>query len=130
VYVVEAANEVLGVRLSEIDPEKFVPIGHKRKALLVERIDGAHEFKHIIIPESAAGASLSSGLEPPDLSHFLPKRCKVLAVGPAVRGVKVGDIVNVPGAGNCYADLEDGQGPGSRLLIREGDIAGVYEAHP
>ena len=52
---------------------------------------------------------------------------KVLAVGPNVRGVKPGDIVNVPGAGNCYADLEDGQGPGSRLLIREGDIAGVYE---
>ena len=116
------------MRLSEIDPEHFVPLGHKRKALLVERIDGAHPFSHIIVPDSAAGAQLSSGLEPPDLSHYLPKRCKVLAVGPNVHGVQPGDIVNVPGAGNCYADLEDGQGPGSRLLIREGDIAGVYES--
>jgi hypothetical protein len=116
------------VRLSELDPKTFVPLGHNRKALLVERIDSAHEFQHIIIPEECKGAALSSGLEPPVLSHYLPKRCKVLAIGPNVRGVKPGDVVNVPGAGNCYADYEDGTGPGSRLLIREGDIAGVYEA--
>jgi hypothetical protein len=114
------------MNLREIDPSTFVPMGHNRKALLVERIDGAHEFSHIIIPDQHSGASMTDGIEPPVLSHYLPKRCKVLAVGPNVRGVKVGDVVNVPGAGNCYADFEDGQGPGSRLLIREGDIAGVY----
>jgi hypothetical protein len=114
------------VRLSEIDPKKFTPLGHNRKALLVERIDPI-QVGSIIIPEQHAGARMTDGIEPPTLSHYLPKRCKVLAVGPNVRGVRVGDIVNVPGAGNCYADLEDGKDQGSRLMIREGDIAGVYE---
>jgi hypothetical protein len=114
------------MNLSEIDPTKFVPMGHDRKALLVERLDSAHAFPHLIIREQATGPEMTGGEAPPILEHYFPKRCKVLAVGPNVRGVKVGDVVNVPGAGNCYADLEDGTGEGSRLLIREGDIAGVY----
>lgn len=114
------------MNLRDIDPASFLPLGHNRKALLVERIGRAHEGR-IIIPEQCTGPQMSSGIEPPVLSHYLPKKCKVLAVGPNVRGVKPGDIVNVPGAGNCYADYEDGSGEGSRLLIREGDIAGVYE---
>jgi len=114
------------VKLSEINPETFVPIGHKKKAVLVERIGEGYQGQ-IILPNDAVGAKMSSGLEPPELSHFLPKKCRVLAVGPKVYGVKPGDIVEVPGAGNCYADMEDGQGPGSRVLIREGDIAGIYE---
>ena len=114
------------MRLSEIDPEHFVPLGHKRKALLVEPIGGGYEGK-IIIPQETAGPVMSSGLEPPTLNHYRPTVCRVLAIGPNVRGVTPGDIVNVPGAGNCYADLEDGQGIGSRVLIREGDIAFIYE---
>lgn len=113
------------MNLSEIDPFKFLPIGHKKKAVLVERIGKGYEGR-LIIPSAAEGASMSSGAEPPVLSHFLPKKCRVLAIGPKVFGVKVGDIVEVPGAGNCYADYEDGQGDGSRVLIREGDIAGIW----
>jgi hypothetical protein len=113
------------VNLSEIDPTKFIPLGHNRKALLVERVGKGYEGK-IIIPNECVPAAMSSGIEPPVLSHYLPKKCRVLAVGPNVRWVKPGDIIDVPGAGNCYADLEDGTGEGSRLLIREGDIAGVY----
>jgi hypothetical protein len=116
------------MRLLDIDPKTFVPMGHKRKALLVERLGRAtkgHESS-IIIPDAYQGASMTSGLEPPTLNHFLPTQCRVLAIGPKVRGVKVGDIIEVPGAGNCYADMEDGTGDGSRLMIREGDIAGVY----
>lgn len=105
--------------LSEIDPKHFIPIG---KRLLVERVGKGYEGR-IVIPEAHTGAQMSGGIEPPVLSHFLSQRCKVLAVGPQVRGVKVGDVVGVPGAGNCYPDLEDG----NRLLIREGDIAGIYE---
>lgn len=115
----------LAMNLRDIDPAQFIPLGHNRKALLVERIGKGYEGK-LIIPADYEGASMSSGMEPPVLSHFLPQDCRVLSVGPNVRGVKVGDIVKVPGAGNCYADLEDGTGEGSRLLIREGDIAGVY----
>jgi hypothetical protein len=113
------------MRLSELDPATFIPLGHNRKALLVERIGRAYDGQ-IIIPEQNKAAQMSSGLEPPVLTHFLPKKCRVLAVGPNVRWVKPGDIIDVPGAGNCYADYEDGTGEGSRLLIREGDIAGVY----
>ena len=115
------------MNLSQIDPKTFVPLGPGGKSLLVERIGDGYGGK-LIIPESAKGAAMSGGIEPPVLSHFLPKKCRVLAVGPNVRGVEPGDIVNVPGAGNCYADYEDGQGIGSRLLIREGDIAFKYEA--
>lgn len=115
------------MNLRDIDAEIFVPLGHNRKALLVERVGKGYEGT-LIIPTEHTGAAMSSGIEPPVLSHYLPKKCKVLAIGPNVRGIKVGDIINVPGAGNCYADLEDGTGEGSRLLIREGDIAGVYEA--
>jgi hypothetical protein len=101
-------------------------MGHNRKALLVERVGSGYDGV-LIIPEQHRGASLSSGLEPPELSHFLSKKCRILAKGPAVTDeVKVGDVVCVPGAGNCYADEEDGTGDGSRLLIREGDIAFVY----
>jgi hypothetical protein len=114
------------MNLRDIDPEKFIPMGHNRKAIFVERI-GHSEPSRIIIPAQHAGANMTSGLEPPVLEHYLPRVCRVLSVGPNVRGVKPGDIVNVPGAGNCYADLEDGQGIGSRLLIREGDIAFIYE---
>lgn len=105
------------MRLSEIDPDCFIPM-HDR--LLVERIGLGYEGK-LIIPEQFAGAQMSSGLEPPTLSHFKAKICKVLAVGGRVKGVNVGDMVYVPGAGNCYADYEDGD----RILIREGDIAGL-----
>lgn len=115
------------MNLRDINPAEFIPLGHNRKALLVERIGKGYEGT-LVIPEAHEGAAMSSGIEPPVLSHFLPKKCKVLAIGPNVRGVKVGDVIDVPGAGNCYADLEDGTGKGSRLLIREGDIAGVYEA--
>ena len=114
------------MRLSDIDPKTFIPMGHKRKALLVERIGGGYEGK-LIIPEQFSGPQMSSGLEPPELSHYRPKICRVLSVGPAVREVKPGDVVNVPGAGNCYPDHEDGTGIGSRVLIREGDIAFVYQ---
>ena len=112
------------MNLRDIDPARFIPMGHNRKALLVERLD---EGRSIIIPAAYAGPVMTSGLEPPVLEHYRPRKCRVLSVGPNVRGVKPGDIINVPGAGNCYADLEDGEGIGSRLLIREGDIAFIYE---
>jgi hypothetical protein len=113
------------MNLSEIDPKRFIPMGPDRKSLLVERIGKGYEGR-IVIPAGASGAKMSKGAEPPELTHLLPKKCRVLAVGPKVRSVKVGDIVNVPGHGNCYADWEDGKGEGSRLLIREGDIAFIY----
>ncbi len=114
------------MNLRDIDPESFLPIGPNKKSLLVERV-GQDEFGprvgSIIIPSEYAGEHMSSGLEPPVLTHYLSQKCKVLAVGPNVRGVSVGDLVNVPGHGNVYADAEDG----NRLIIREGDIAFKYD---
>lgn len=113
------------MNLSEIDPKTFVPMGHNRKAILAERIG---EKSPLIVPDTACDPRMSSGLEPPELSHWRPKYMKILAIGPKVTGVRPGDVVCVPGAGNCYPDLEDGVGAGSRVLIREGDIAGTFEA--
>jgi len=57
---------------------------------------------------------------------------EVVAVGPgkwrknATRqpiGVKVGDVILVPGVANQFPDWTDG----ATLLIREGDIAGIVE---
>lgn len=107
------------MNLQEIDPSKFVPLG---KRLLVERIGKGYDGQ-IVIPDALTSAQMTSGIEPPILYHFIPRKCKVLSVGMRVKGVRVGDEIDVPGAGNCYADLEDG----NRLMIREGDIAGTYE---
>jgi hypothetical protein len=109
------------MNLLSIDPTTFRPLG---KRLLVERLNpGETGFGQIIAPPAYSEAQLSSGLEPPELSHYKGRKCRVLSVGLKVQGVQVGDIVDVPGAGNCYPDIEDGP----RLMIREGDIAGIYQ---
>lgn len=105
------------MNLSELDASNFVPL-HKR--LLVKRVGKGYEGR-IIFPEQGTGPQMTSGMAPPTLSHDKSKVCEVLAIGAGVRGVKVGDKVSVPGAGNCYPDLEDGD----HILIREGDIAGI-----
>jgi hypothetical protein len=117
------------MNLRDINPQTFIPMGHNRKALLVERVGDSSLSNFLIIPEAAKAPSMTEGIEPPILSHGLSKKCRVLAKGPNVSDeVHVGSLVNVPGAGNCHPDMEDGTGDGSRLLIREGDIAFIYEA--
>jgi hypothetical protein len=108
------------MNLQAIDPSKFRPLG---KRLLVERMGAGYEGR-VVIPDAHQGPQMTSGIEPPVLYHFIPRKCKVLSVGLEVQGVAVGDIVDVPGSGNCYADAEDG----NRILIRQGDITGKYES--
>ena len=109
------------MNLLSIDPTTFRPLG---KRLLVERLNpGEMGSGLIVMAPGHRDAQMSSGLEPPELSHYKGRKCRVLSVGSKVQGVQVGDIVDVPGAGNCYPDIEDGP----RLMIREGDIAGIYQ---
>jgi co-chaperonin GroES (HSP10) len=110
------------MNLLSIDAAKFRPLG---KRLLVERLNPGEMGSGLIIaPPAHREAQLSSGLLPPELSHYKGRKCRVLSVGLKVQGVQVGDVVDVPGAGNCYPDIEDGP----RLMIREGDIAGTYHS--
>lgn len=59
----------------------------------------------------------------PDIAQENSKLAEVMALGRKCYGLKVGDVVLVPGAGGKYPDWESAD----LMLIQQADVGGILE---
>ncbi len=73
---------------------------------------------YVVVEQEAAQSKTASGLYLPEKAAEKPKIAKVLAVGKAVKSVKVGDRVVYGG----YSNTEVKIGPTEYILVKEENV--------